>query len=428
MKKSILTFTILFFGLINSANTQITAITISSALDQMENSAEEILNDVDYVLNHTINNAAINILNSIHQFRDAYSDILNKTVDELTQQQTMAFNGLARNVNEVFRNINNSIDKVDNSIDNLALHMGHILIGDKIPRITKFSSPIIVRKGQSDILIEFKGVFLNNDKNQLAVNGKHIEPSEKTDKSLKFFIESQDLVDINNSTPKVIFSNLELKCYHKKWYWLSSAEKSYKYLIKTIPKKLATIKYFYDVEENVIKRKNRTEKFQVDVKSGSFRGFPPMPNFPKDKSQSFKVTARNGWQIDINTIKANCSGNSSCNSNCSNQIENKTSSGFTVNMYARTDSKPKVWCHYKCSVTFDETKTTKEMVKKDGVKEIYSETAESFDLPENTKNFRKIEAELFTGKKLIFDKAGTQDVIKIGYNEVTKLLSVKPLM
>ena len=84
----------LLIALFSLASADISAqdpVSVGFALNEFENKAQNVLNDANFAFNDVVNNAAVNVLNSIQQFKDAYGDILNQTSDALTQQQQQAY-------------------------------------------------------------------------------------------------------------------------------------------------------------------------------------------------------------------------------------------------------------------------------------------------------------------------------------------------
>lgn len=407
-------------GSIQLANAQVTEASIGLALNELENTAKNILNDANYAFNDVVNNAAVNVLNSIQQFKDAYSDILGKTSNELTIQQQTAFYGLEKNVNNIFYNIREMNDRIDNSVDNLALHLGHTVVGDKIPRITYFSSPSIIRQKDNTILVEFKGVFLNDENNTLLVNGKTIKPDQHTDKELKYLIPTSYFKAYNNKEPKLLFENIEIVCNYKTgWIWKDDKKKNYKYLIKTLPYKLGDIQYEYTVLDEKKETKPRTEKWSFSCKS-DYKG-------KKGKaSKSVIVNAEDGWLIDINSVKATWNGNSSCNSSARINVENKSSKAFKVSMNCVTDSKPLVRCNYNGIVTFTQFRTVEtDVIKSSDKIPMNSKSQLVYTLPSNTKHWNTVRVKLFNGEELVFTKSAKKGFVKVDFNKVSKVLSIE---
>jgi|GEM_PF-6676418 len=428
MEKMKKVFIVIFivFSLTGSLNAQTTVVTTGVLLNELERIAQNILNDSRYTFNDVVNRAALNVLNAIQQFKDMYSDILDKTTNALTEQQLLAFNGLQNNVKEIFSNIEQLNDRIDNSVDNLALHLGHTLIGDKVPRITFFSSPIVIRGVGSDILISFKGVFLNNQKNYLLVNNKKFVPQEYTDLTLKFLLPVSEV--FYNIAPSISIVNetIKLFCYYQDGVISKeSKSKEYQYLIRSFPNKLGTIAYEYDIKNMVRMSRDRSESWRIDVKSGccGSRG---------KGRRSEMVTPENGWQIDTNTIRVWWNGNSSCrNGSGYSDIANNsiTSSGFIVEMWAATERHPYVWCHYVGNTTFQQFRhePSIEGKKLDNIN-LNSKDELLFQLPSNTESWKHLTVSLFDGRTLIFTRPETKEFIKVDYNPSTKILTLQSKM
>ncbi len=398
-------------------------VAIAVLLDELETKARSIIADAKYVFDSSVNNAAANVLNSIQQFKDAYSDVLQKTSKELVGQQEMAWDGLEKSINLIFYRIEKEHDKIDDSIDNLALHLGHTLLGDKIPRITRFSSPIVVRNIGNQYELAFEGVFLNNMENYLEINKTHYKPQELTDKSLKFLIPTQEFNNKNQgNAEQIMYQGLILKCFYKKGFLFikNTMNKEYKYLVKSLPDKVGTFVVHYRTKDVKKVENQRAEKLEARCKS-SYSG-------SRGKSDVSKIfVPQNGYMIDINSINivdnksGDCSGDK-----CTFDRKNVASSALQVDIHAETQKNPKVNCTYTVYVNFKEYKQIDELLEKNTQEqELLFSTPQTVALPNNTENFLYLSLKLFTGTEIVFDKGGIQEFAQMNYNAVTRLVTLR---
>ncbi len=153
-------------------------------LDEIEEKAQNLIDDSQNATNNVVNNAAYNIVNSVVQVRQEYEEALEKTSEELTRQQRIAFEGLYSRVNQIFNNIKDEHTKMDDTLDNLANYLSDTIFVSDEPRISRFLSNMAVSGSvvKSDLLIQFRGKNLNHEKNKLSADSGskklELQPSE----------------------------------------------------------------------------------------------------------------------------------------------------------------------------------------------------------------------------------------------------------
>lgn len=401
-------------------------VTVGVVLNELEGTAENILNDAQYVMDTAITNAAVNVLNAIDQFEKAYEDILDKTSDELTEQQQRAFDGLERNIELVFLRIKERQDHLDDSVNSLALHLASVLPGAKIPIITKFSSPIVVEGDENQVTIRFDGILLNNKDNVLVIGDKNFGPSEHSDKTLQYVIPSESFNLGEKEKNESALLSVTLITKYKQFFFFEQI-KEYKYLIRIIPNEIATAYVTHLCSETRRDTRQRREQWTVSSRS-RVRTFPPEIE-RGDVTRAFIAHPSPDYDIDINSVNVGHSGNDSCSEHHSRvQLDNRTASAVSISCKSVTHREPGVNCHRTCWVSFTEYQDVE--TKKE---EVLSPVKVSFDkpvlypLPDESHGLSSIVVELFNGQELVFDKPGRQGFIEVTQNEVSKSVTIRAI-
>jgi hypothetical protein len=388
---------------------------IGGILNELRSTAESIINNVDYTVNKNVNVAALNVLNVISQFETTYSSMLDKTTNELSKQKQQLFNGLETQIKKVFDDIEKANENIDNSLENLSLYLSGTVFGDKVPRITKFNFGTMIRGIDDKIIIQFKGVCLNSPKNYLKINGKKMKPIEYSDNTLKFSVNTADFKDYYNQEPKVIFENIELFCAYKKC--LLNKNKSYKFAVQTLPKKLGIFTFEYVVKntERIIENKT-VGHWRIESKSSSRN---------KSENRNFAVFPDNGFRINTDSIKIWMIERTGSCKGCRINVINQSQTGYTVDAHIEAKRYYR-WCRvdvYSSFQQYRDSENNATIYSKE--EDLDAQIDKSFDLQENTDYFKRLVVTLFNGKKYILTKSGKQDFVDLDVDLVNKIVTVR---
>jgi vacuolar-type H+-ATPase subunit H len=395
MEKIIIIFT-LFFLQQTVVHAQFTGGSALLVLNSLESKAENLISDFEGGANDIINNASLNILNAIREFKEAYESSLNKTEKVLDRQTEKIFKELRSTINLTFSNIENSISQVDNSINNLGLVISQIPLTDKTPRITKLQIPIVVNEVSEKPIISFGGILLNNKRNYLKINEKVISSRQMSDRLIDF--------------PIVLY-------LHKK-----RKAKAHKFILRVIPQKIAEVTIVYDIKWTETKRHNRKNKTSVKT-SG-----PGLSSGRKRKSKDVVIHATKGMSIDIHSVKIDKDVSSGCCGDCKDKFRVSHSS-INAKIKVKSDSHPggrsgKCTCTYE----YEEIQKISKTATKTISNQLLYNSSLTIPLPNETSSIKYITIKYCDGtQRTITDFYSTNyPLFNFSYSSNSKVIVLTP--
>ncbi len=389
-----------------SAQTVGTLVVGAEALDKTVNNAIE---KADNVLSDQQRTVYINLLN--------YTSYLNGVVkslgDDLDRNLTQKELAILNDINTINEKLNNSIGDLLTGLEDGSTIIENastrIIGSDKYPSPTFFKIPMLTASQNKNIVIDIKGVRLNNNRNYIVFAGKTIPvTSISSDKLISFTIP---LTEDNLFSPDST-NVFKLFLFKKR---LVGQDKEYKYTPRfiVVPKDIATIKAFYKVN-NKVREESNGQTDIVHATSGS--------NNTRDVHKQFNLhnSAAEGWKIDKTSIKCwKESGNGDRHGYGGPYQNTMTDISFVAKAYARDGRAT-------CRCTWNEYRMVdKESVETSDVKIRFNQQ-EIISLPNNMVNLVKTEVQYYDGS--IF-KSGSSyfknNYIEFTFKQLEKLIEVK---
>lgn len=409
--KMILVFVMLLI-IINKIDAQITGGTALLTLNTLENKAQSMVSSIEGSANNVINNASLNILNAIREFKDAYGSMLKDTERVLDKEVEKIFVELRSSINMTFDHLNNSLDKVDNSINSLGLVVSKIPFTDKTPRVTNFKIPTAINGQSKSAIVSFRGILLNDSDNRLYVNGKPLVKRQMTDNYIDFEIPAS-YFNVN--------SNCENSIPLKLYLYKGRKPKIHNFVLKVHSKQIAEVEVIYEVVKEEIRRYPREYKESEDV------GSPGASSGRKKDTKSFTISPTPGRTIDVNSVSVDKdvrSGRGDCKDDF--QI---TPSGIRVKIKVESDSHiggrgGKVNCTYK----FTELETVRTTERKSVKQILYSTSSMTVELPANTNAIKFINIKYCDGTSRSISSIynASYPLFILNYSTTTKVLILTP--
>lgn len=406
MKKTIITFVTLIFSYSLHAQTVGTLVVGAKALDNTVNNA---LEKADNVLSDQQRTLYMNLL--------YYTSYLNGVVkslgEDLDRNLTQKELAILNDVNKITVKLNNNVSDLLNGLEDgstiLENALTRLIGSDKYPSPIFFKIPMITTSQNKNIVIDIKGVRLNNSKNYMVFAGKTIPvTSISSDRLISFTIP---LTEANLFSPDST-NIFELFLFKKR---LIGKDKEYKYTPRfiVIPKHLATVKVFYKVHYKV-KEESNGQTDIVHATSGS--------NKTKDVEKQFNIrnSAADGWKIDRSSIKCWKETGKGDKHGYGGPYENTmTDISFVAKAYAK-DGKA------TCRCTWNEYRmVTKDSIQTSEVK-IHFNQQEIISLPDNLVNLVSTEVKYYDNS--IFKSASPyfkNNHIEFNFRQLEKLFEAK---
>lgn len=397
-------------------------VTMLYVLDEIEKKAQALIDESQNATNNVVNNAAYNIVNSVVQVRQEYEEALEKTSEELTRQQRVAFEGLYSRVNQIFNNIKNEHTRIDDTLDNLANYLSDTIFVSDEPRISRFLSNMAVSGSivESDLLIQFRGKNLNHEKNKLSVDSGskklEIQSSERSDNSLSFTIPRSFIENHSNDTSLSLIP-IQISLYEDYWIFFSE-EKTYKYHVRVLPNRLASARIF-------VKQTKKAEIERREKQAGGPTGsFDSGRSSRRRRNISMNAYPDNGWKIDTRTVRRNLSLSNRCSSRetrCSDISSSPTQANLNCSIVTeRGHGYRRVTCSYALSMSFQQYREEdKTEVSELAAKELQYDSPVTWNIP-NGKTFDRIELTLFNDRKVIYEKEVSNQILSLSVDPDSK--------
>ncbi|WP_300351634.1 hypothetical protein [Chryseobacterium sp.] len=258
-------------------------------------------------LDHTVNNAltkADNILSD--QQRTLYVNLANYTAyltgnlkylsDDLDRKLTQKELAILNDINAIQTKLNQPVEELVTKFEDIAVIIesssARIIGSDKKPSPLFYKIPLITTIQNKNIIIDVKGVRLDNSKNYIVFNGKKIPVSSiSSDKLISFTIPLTEADVLKADTLNVF----KLVLFKKR---IIGKDKLYEFTPRFVvsPNYIGVVKVFYKVT-NPEKEVKRDYSDQVSATSGS--------NNEREVHKQFNIrnSAADGWKIDRNSIR-----------------------------------------------------------------------------------------------------------------------------
>lgn len=382
-------------------------------LDEIEEEAQNLIDDSQNAANNVVNNAAYNIVNSVAQVRQEYEDALEKTSEELTRQQRMAFEGLYSRIDQIFDSIKNEHTKIDDTLDNLANYLSDTIFVSDEPRISRFLSNMAVSGSvvKSDLLIQFRGKNLNHEKNRLSIDSGSeklgMQPSERSDNSLSFTV-SRSFIDNHSSDTHLSLIPVKISIYEDYLIFFTK-EKTYKYNVRVVPNQLASARLF--VRQTRTIEAERAGK-NVAGPTGCFRSGRTSR---RSRDVSMNAFPDPGWEIDTRTVLPNSGITDHCSSEYTRCGTSPSPTAVNLNctIVSQRGVGARVTCCYGLRVNFSQYREEDETeVSNLAPQKFKYDSPATWTIPDG-KTFDRIELLLFDGRELVYEKEESNQLLSL---------------
>lgn len=413
--------------------------TIGSALillDELERSVEDATNQIEFAANKTINNASLQLQTNIHELRQSILSVSDDINEKITQQQFSAVDNLTNLANEFQDITNETLDKVENLNNSLGQVLSDLPFTKNEARVTSSILNVYVNDWSNNLELTFKGYNLDNPKNQIEFESSVIPSSNMIATEMKFIIP-KDTIEKYTARSKNEMQYLKGKLklnYKKNWYSFKNTVKELPLTIRILPRQIGVASLTFEIKE-------WTENPETIV----------VPD-------CLVHTRGTGWRGSSRSGRNSCSYVTptkllkSCNKEVKGKIvpgsikvqvlanrhggdHNLTSVsdvGFTVNVHAKSQSKPgggggkyhvrtSYLCKYPCKAPRD---VTIENIPILIGEEVASKEFETASEP----RFKRLSTVFFDSTHLMLtQKDDNSSLLEIEYNESLKQLIIKPI-
>ncbi|MNU87947.1 hypothetical protein D3C71_777460 [compost metagenome] len=406
MKRSIILFCTFLLSCTLYSQTVGTFVVGAKALDNTVNNA---LEKADNILSDQQRTLYLNLLN----YTSYLNGVIKSLGEDLDRNLTQKELAILNDINTITAKLEGSVGELMNGIEDgstiLENATSRIIGSDKYPSPTFYKIPMLTTSQNKNIIIDIKGVRLNNSRNYIVFAGKKIPvTSISSDKLISFTIPlTESTVFFPDST-----NIFELYLYRKRFL---RKDKEYKYTPRfvVIPHSLATVKVFYKVHYKVREESNGQSDI-VHATSGS--------NRTKDVEKQFNIrnSAADGWKIDRGSIRCKKTSGDGDKHGYGGPYQNTmTDISFVAKAYAKDG-------HATCTCTWNEYR----MVTKDSIQtleaKVYFNQQEIVTLPANLVSLVKTEVRYYDNS--VFYSASPyfkNNHIEFNFRQLEKLFEAK---
>ncbi len=375
-------------------------------------------------LDETVNNAltkADNILSD--QQRTLYMNLANYTAyltgslkylsDDLDRKLTQKELAILNDINAIQAKLNQPIEELATKFEDVAAIIesssARLIGSDKFPSPLFYKVPLITTVQNKNILIDIKGVRLNNPKNYILFKGKSIPvASISSDKLISFSIPLTELDLFNPDTLNVF----KLFLFKKQFI---GKDKQYEYTPRfiVVPNHIGTVKVFYKVSYQE-KQESNGKSDDVSATSGS--------NNEREVHKQFNIrnSSADGWKIDRASVKCRkSSGNGDSHGYGGPYQNTMTDISFVAKAYA-TDGRA------VCTCTWNEYRyVTKDSIQTSETKIDFNKQ-EIIALPDNLLSLFKTEVTYYDNTVYKSSKSYFKNnYIEFDFRQLEKLYEVK---
>lgn len=315
--------------------------TLGQALDRLEETADQILENAGDQARGTVMEVGQQSLNSIAALRAAYSDSLDETFSALSKTERQAFEDVRSSIGQAEDFEGKTTEDLERLEGKMIAALQRLPLVDDIPFVQHTSPSYFVLDGKGPIRLQVTGFNLAVGDPHLMISGERIDPTDEEDGRLLFLVpqppqgalEASEglLADALNATlegtpldslplwnqPPVLG---ELVVYQQTGWWIFGEEVPHTYRIAFFPVPpvvgafVASIKREEEIQERV---ERTTQGYRCESPHG--RGSDRV-------NVSIAPTA--GWQIDPNSIR----WHESYKNHGSHTMRSSSGSGFTAEL------------------------------------------------------------------------------------------------
>jgi hypothetical protein len=267
-------FLVLIIGLLflGEARAQMTALEGMMIVNEASSELDRLRSNAQVDFNAQLFNLLVNAEAMVSRIESDVDHWLNKTDAILTDQQARLINNLQVTTNDLVEKIEKATsDELTKLSIDAQESISETIIGTKRARVVRQNFPTLINNDDNvNVLLEFKGTYLNNKNNVLIIDGNSIPPTSKGQRFLQYRIPKSRLVDSLEDTNTEQFKNVELQLYSKKKFLKKSKPLPREsYSIRVVPEVLSTVKVNYQVRyDSVIIREHQGMSGLVGCRSG----------------------------------------------------------------------------------------------------------------------------------------------------------------
>lgn len=288
MKKIIVAMFIVLNVLTIKAQTAATLLTGTKALDDSVNNA---LNKADNILSDQQRTLYMNLAN----YTAYLTGSLKYLSDDLDRKLTKKELAILNDINAIQTKLNQPVEDMQAKFEDVAAIIesasARIIGSDKSPSPLFYKIPLITTVQNKNIIIDLKGVRLNNPKNYMIFKGKTIPVSSiSSDKLISFSVPLTERDFFNPDT----LNTFKIFLFKERFLGKDQVyEFSPKFIV--VPNQIAKLKVYYKVSYPV-KEESNGHSDAVSATSGS--------NNEREVRRQFNIrnSSAEGWKIDKNSV------------------------------------------------------------------------------------------------------------------------------
>jgi hypothetical protein len=248
-----------------------------------------------YEARSTVMEAALSAQRLLTGLKIAYSDVLDKTVDELLGVERKTFEDARAIVDALAEAVGEGIvgEQLSPLVAKTTAALGNLPFSANDPVVTGYSPTFFVAESQrGEVRLTVEGIKLAGGEPVLVIGGEAFQPAAKTDQQLLFLIPRHALASPTEIEP--VTGDLLVYKETRSWLVFKNLEpRTYRLTTFAVPPVIGS----YEVSSKL--KEVRTERkpwHSVDFRCES-------PHKGRDQ-QRHHVSAPEGWKIDTSTIKA----------------------------------------------------------------------------------------------------------------------------
>jgi len=407
----------------NQVGSIVGGLLVKDIIAQIEGSLQAIIEAAGKEARQTLMTAAQAAILAIQNLKVAYEDSMNKTFDQLTKQQQLAFTNISNIIVSLDNALKQNIKEVEKIAEHIDTAVQRLPFSKNDPRILGYT-PVYHVNSKEDLKVSIvvEGSLIAAGSPQLRFGDKVYEQPGKTDFELRFIVPT---IQFSSSSTGVATQTATLVVFKKTSRFFRRSRLNpveYSLVFYSIPEQIG--RFSVSVIRSVLGQERVHKRVPPDwfeVYSGDY----------DSRSASCEVNADAGWAIDTNTVSWH---QHHIDNGHYHGIRNLSTAGFFVELSANAKEPHNKLIglktgrgHISGHVEFDEVRE----VRREETQMLVNDEAliwgkdSNMILPEDTKGFTVV-LRTFTGEAPVFTSVGNHRFLRVDYDAPSRQLTLRP--
>lgn len=227
-------------------NAQIDASTALIALEELDVTVENTMNDIQLLTDNAIGDGGNMLLSVISRLREDIKNTIGQADKVLRENQLILFNNISNEVEKFNLIAENKIVDIDAMTTRVTSAINDFWGKKREPRILTYETPTYTVNNNSNYEINIIGEdFDRSFEKYLMIDNVKTPISQISQNKLKIIIPQEIMDSVSDNEKRFIESQLVFK-YKKGFIFKKSKVKHFDFVIPCVPKKIGTAIAFYE--------------------------------------------------------------------------------------------------------------------------------------------------------------------------------------